>query len=384
MKKKAIIFGAGKTGRGFAAHLAHLGGYEVVLIDKDHQLVTALMNAGKFDIQVLGNESQNCTICPKAVYHINDTEWYKEMLSAGLLFSSVFGNNLEELAKDLAEGFKARYSSNPDKRINLITCENFTDAALFLKKNVSQKLDDKMKKWLNENVGFSESIVLRTCIEAGENQDPLTIMAQNFFELPCDGEAFKGEIPDVYGLKPHANFSNLLRRKIFTYNCINAVITYLGAKKGYTQLYEGGNDPKIIAIARQAAIETSEAQIAEFGFDRKEQYEWVEAAFTKFADTSSPDTISRNGADPARKLSQNDRLVGPSMLAIKHNIRPKGLLKGILAAFDFYDEERKIKFTDQISEKGIDHVLTEICGLSPSDGLFDLLKKEFENREFSE
>ena len=384
MKKTAIIFGAGKTGRGFAAHLAHLGGYKVVLIDKDQQLITALINAGRFDIQVLGNEGQNCTISPKAVYHITDTGWYKEMLSADLLFCSVFGNNLEELAKDLAEGFKARYTSNPDQRINLITCENFTNAASFLKENISQNLDDTIIKWLNENVGFSESMVLRTCIGASENQDPLTIMAQNFFELPCDGEAFKGEIPDVYGLKPHTNFSKQLRRKIFTYNCINAVITYLGAQKGYTQLYEGGTDPEIIAIARQAAIETSEAQIAEFGFDKKEQYGWVEAAFAKFADTSLPDPISRNGADPARKLSRNDRLIGPSMLAIKHNIQPKGLLRGILAGFDFYDEKRKIKFTDQISEKGLDHVLTEICGLAPSDGLFDLLKKEFENKEDSE
>ena len=83
----------------------------------------------------------------------------------------------------------------------------------------------------------------------------------------------------------------------------------MGAQKGYTQLYEGGTDPEIIAIARQAAIETSEAQIAEFGFDKKEQYGWVEAAFAKFADNSLPDPISRNGADPARKLSRNDRLI---------------------------------------------------------------------------
>jgi mannitol-1-phosphate 5-dehydrogenase len=302
------------------------------------------------------------------------------MPTTGILFCSVFGNNLEDLAKDLAAGLEKRWMANPDPALNMITCENFTDAAAFLKKKVLSYLEDAAREWLEKKVGFSESMVLRTCLGPDQNQDPLAIRAQNFFKLPCDREAIKGEIPDIHGLRPLVKFRNQLRRKIYTYNCINAVITYLAAEKGYHYLWEGGTDPEITTVARQAAVESSDAQIAEYGFNRKEQYEWVEAALYKFADQHLPDPISRNGADPVRKLQRDDRLVGPALLAMKHNIHPEGLIKGIFAAFKFNDKNRNIKISDQISEEGIEAVLQRVCGLSPGEALYELLRKEFREK----
>jgi mannitol-1-phosphate 5-dehydrogenase len=58
LNNTALIFGAGKTGRGFAAHLAFLGGYDIVLIDKNRQLVDDLRKAGQYDIQILDNEER--------------------------------------------------------------------------------------------------------------------------------------------------------------------------------------------------------------------------------------------------------------------------------------------------------------------------------------
>lgn len=180
----------------------------------------------------------------------------------------------------------------------------------------------------------------------------------------------------MYGLKPLNNFSNQLRRKIYTYNCINAVITYLGARKGYTQLYEAGNDQEILVTARKAANETCQAQVAEFGFDSKEQEEWMNAALAKFADKNVPDPIERNGADPERKLGRDDRLIGPALLALKHRIYPEGLLAGIMACFDYRDTNKDSTIADMIREKGADFVLKEICGLSPNEELFMLIKEQ--------
>ncbi|MEJ7679090.1 MAG: hypothetical protein WKG06_14790 [Segetibacter sp.] len=265
--------------------------------------------------------------------------WQEGFVSTSLVFTSVFGNNLETLAKDLAIALQKRYTENPKQVLTIITCENLTNAAGFLKKMVIKNLGEEKEKWLSENVGFSEAIIFKTCLEAGANQSPLTVRAQNFFELPCDADAIKEEL-HVYGLKPLKNFKDQLRRKIYTYNCINAVITYLGAIKGYTQLYEAGNDAEILATVRKAANETCHAQVAEFGFDRKEQEEWMNAAFAKFADKNIPDPIERNGADPERKLGRDDRLIGPALLALKHDIYPEGLVAGIMACFDYSDPNK--------------------------------------------
>jgi mannitol-1-phosphate 5-dehydrogenase len=381
MDKTALIFGAGKTGRGFAAHLAYLGGYRILLIDKDLSLVSDLRRAGQYEIQVLGEDRMSCTIKPSGVFHIDDPSWVDHFVVTGLVFTAVFGNNLESLAGSLAPAFARRSRENPGRVLTVITCENFTNAAAMLRKRVQDKLrggsdvEGKTDRWSLEKAGFSESMILRTCLDAGAGQSPLTIRAQNYFELPCDGDAVKEEL-SVYGLKPLPNFANQLRRKIYTYNCINAVITYLGAQKGYTQLYEAGNDAAVLAIARKAARETSLAQVAEFGFDAAEQEEWVEAAFAKFADINIPDPIERNGADPARKLGREDRLIGPALLALKHGIYPEGLLKGIMACFDYRDPGKEPALSDRIREKGVGWVLKEICGLSAEEPLFLLISEQ--------
>jgi mannitol-1-phosphate 5-dehydrogenase len=177
------------------------------------------------------------------------------------------------------------------------------------------------------------------------------------------------------GLKPLKNFDNQLRRKIYTYNSINAVIAYLGAQKGYSQLYEAGNDEEILVTARKAANETSQAQVAEFDFNPREQEEWTHAALQKFSDKNIPDPIDRNGADPIRKLGRDDRLIGPALLAIKHSIHPEGLITGIIACINYRDPGTNQRVADLIDEKGVDHVLTEICGLSIEEELYMLLKQ---------
>ena len=373
MNNTALIFGAGKTGRGFAAHLAFMSGYEITFIDKNKQLVEGLGLAQQYDIQVLNDEEKNCTIKISGVYAIDDISWHKEFISTSLVFTSVFGNNLEALAKDLAITLQKRFIENRGKVLTIITCENLTNAAGFLKKIILKYLNDEQGRWLDENVGFSESIIFRTCLDAAANQSPLTIRAQNFFELPCDAEAVKSDL-HLHGLKPLKNFSNQLRRKIYTYNCINAVIAYLGAGKGYTQLYEAGNDEEILAVVRKAANETCAAQLAEFGFDKTEQQQWMNAALAKFADKNVPDPIERNGADPERKLGRDDRLIGPALLALKHKIHPEGLLAGIVACFAYRDVNKDFSIADVIQKKSADFVLKEICGLSAGEELFMLIK----------
>jgi mannitol-1-phosphate 5-dehydrogenase len=375
MAATALIFGAGKTGRGFAAHLAFLGGYELILIDKGPQLVAALRAAGQYEIRILSEEKSICTIRPAGVFSIDDPSWVAHFTTTGLVFTAVFGNNLEALAASLAPGFERRYSENPEQFLTIITCENFTDAAGVLKKMVLGHLSPEKARWVAEKIGFSESIILRTCLDAGPGDSVLTVRAQDYFELPCDGEALKEQL-HVYGLKPLRHFGDQLRRKIYTYNCINAVITYLGAQKGYTELYEAGNDVEILAIAEKAAYETSVAQLAEFGFNPEEQRQWVSAAFAKFADRNIPDPIGRNGADPARKLGKEDRLIGPALLALKYGIYPEGLLKGILACFAYHDPDKKQQISDLIAKKGLPAVLQEVCGLSMRDELAQLIEEQ--------
>ena len=141
-------------------------------------------------------------------------------------------------------------------------------------------------------------------------------------------------------------------------------------------MHEAGNDAAILETARKAATETCLAQIAEFGFNPKEQEEWMHAALAKFADKNIPDPIERNGADPERKLKRDDRLIGPALLAVKHHIYPEGLLAGIMACFDYRDANKTSAISDLILTKGPDFVLKEVCGLAENEELFMFIKTQ--------
>jgi len=118
---------------------------------------------------------------------------------------------------------------------------------------IRENLNEEKKDGL-ERVGFSESIIFRTCLDAAPAfQSPLTIRAQNFFELPVTVMQL-GEDLHVYRLKLK-NFKDQLRRKKYIPITVLMLITYLGAKK---RIYppEAGNDAEIITTARNAANET--------------------------------------------------------------------------------------------------------------------------------
>jgi mannitol-1-phosphate 5-dehydrogenase len=376
-RKSAFIFGGGKTGLGFAAHLAHLSGYRIMVVERDGERVERLKKEGGFRVVVTGDPGMNAEIIPDAVFQVDSGKWYRPFREAGIAFTAVFGNNLPGLAKQLAEALEKRRRDAPDSFLNIITCENLTNAASLLQDSVLSQTDAETGKWIGERIGFVEGMVLKTCMEESVREGKITIVAQNLFDLPCDAEAFRGHIPDIQGLKPLAGFQNQLRRKIYTYNCINAVMTYLGAAKGYAMLYEAAEDEEIMRVARMAATESAGALVAEYGYDPAEQAAWADAAMDKFADRSLEDPIERNGADPRRKLARDDRLTGPALLALKHGIHPEGIISGIHAALVFADRKLNGSLLDHFGKENMEKVLEEVMGLEPGEALYRVLLNHY-------
>ncbi len=368
----ALIFGAGKTGRGLAARICTASNRGFILVDRDAALVAELSAAGGYPLTVLGqnpglhSDAGTQTLRPLAVHAIAGDAWVPAFAAADLCFTAVFGNNLSALGVRLAAALRGR-----QRPLNIITCENLAHAAKVLRDAVAAELarTDSPAECARVLglVGFVEAMVLTTCLGPAESPAEgghrLQVRTQDLLRLPCDGDAFIGAPPALRGLEPLPRFAHQLVRKIYTYNCINAVVTYLGAARGYEQLAEAANDPAIGSVAVQAGIEASRALVATYGFDEKEQRTWADDAMAKFRDRDIPDPISRNGADPARKLAQDDRLIGPALMALGHGVEPTAIITGILAAADFSDEGKP-----SLREKhgSLAAVLVAVCRL-PAD-----------------
>jgi mannitol-1-phosphate 5-dehydrogenase len=150
--------------------------------------------------------------------------------------------------------------------------------------------------------------------------------------------------------------------------------------KGHRLLSDAANDQEIAALARRAGEESSAALCQRFHFDPEDQRQFAAAALAKYQKTEIVDPIERNARDPLRKLSRNDRLVGPAALALEYGIEPRSLSEGIAAALHYNNpnDPAAVQLQDLIRRKGVDGALREVCGIEPTGRLGRMIAAHYE------
>lgn len=382
MNDSVVVFGAGKIARGFLAHLLVKSGLELVFVEKNPALVEALNTAGEYRIEVMGHPEKSMTITDFTAIDAGDLERLSSALArASLAFTAVGGQHLSEIGALIAQTLRERSTVSDQSPLNIITCENWIDAAEELRGAILKNLSDDMSDFFQKRVGVTEAVVLRSAVEpAGEvaRRDPLAVSAQDWWDLPVDAAMIKGGVPAVQGMRLLDDFKGLLVRKVFTYNAGNGTVSYLGYLKGYETIGEAVRDPEIRRILLGVYEETTAALCRKFDVSFEEQHEFTMTAYHKLEDSSIVDYIERNARDPMRKLGPNDRLVGPARLALESGIEPDDLATAVAAAlhYDQPGDPSATKLRGLREGEGIDYVLERVCGLEAAGRLAALVKEK--------
>ena len=197
-------------------------------------------------------------------------------------------------------------------------------------------------------------------------REPLLVWTNGYPQLMVDRHAFKGEIPQVPGLRLVNDMRAEETRKLYTYNTFQAALAYLGAARGYKLAAECIADPEIRAEAEGALVEGSRALQAEYGFAAGEMASWMDNVVTQTNNPVLGDTVKRLGADPRRKLGREDRLIGPALLAYKHRVQPKHLIRAIAAGLCYTDPDDPgaVYVQQRLAILGLSGGVREMCGLA--------------------
>ena len=187
--------------------------------------------------------------------------------------------------------------------------------------------------------------------------------------MQCNADLLEGYDPEVSTIRPLGNFSNFLTRKLFTYNAASCVIAYLGWVKGYEVYSEAANDEEILAKLDANYVTTNEVLCKEFGYEEADQKEFALLSRNKFTDRTIVDTVARNGRDPQRKLGANERIIGPIKLHHKYGI-DASVLEETAAAALLYDNEGEDVWRAIKAEKGVEGILTDLCGLEKDSKIY--------------
>lgn len=342
---KAVIIGAGKTGRGFLSRL--LRESEIVFIDKNEALVDALNAEGSFTVDFFGNKKPSLTISGYKAYTW-ETVIPSAFENADVILVSVGGGNLPDVGCELK-----KYLTKENK---IIVCENASSPA----------------KKLGEAIGIdgleiAESTVFCTTIE--KEKGSLAINSEWYPYLQFDRDAFCGDCPALDGLKPISGFGGFLDRKLYTYNSASCIIAYLGYLKGYTVYSDAANDKEILSLLDRNYEIINECICLEYGYEKNDQKEFALLSRDKFTDRTLVDTVARNAREPQRKVTFKERIVAPMLLEEKYGM-DSSILEMTLAAALLYTPDEETEWKKMLAEKGYEGILTDLCGLDKDSAIY--------------
>ncbi|EXF26303.1 mannitol-1-phosphate 5-dehydrogenase [Nesterenkonia sp. AN1] len=371
----AVHFGAGNIGRGFVGTLLHEGGYEVVFSDVAAPLVDALTAAGSYTVHEVGaggvdREVTNFRAINSAE---NPQAVAAEVASADVVTTAVGPAILKFIAPHILAGLLQRPAEA--KPLQVMACENALGATDTLRGHVQELAGDQWEQ-LSARAVFANTAVDRI-VPGQPAAGGVDVTVEPFYEWAIEAGPFGADRPNIPGAHFVEHLGPYIERKLFTVNTGHAAAAYLGFRAGRSKIAEALADETVLAGVRAALEETSALLVAKHGFAAEEMAAYRETILERFRNPELPDTVDRVGRQPLRKLSRNERLVGPAAEAEERGLSVAGLLAVVEAAlyFESAADEQTQQLQKLLTELDADALTTEVTGLRSEDPLYSRVRE---------
>ncbi|MBX3277801.1 MAG: hypothetical protein KF868_07350 [Acidobacteria bacterium] len=379
---RILIIGAGRVG---------CGALGVALAMQGHQLVFALrnpkhlesLNRHGYDVVTKGTVEATVPVRGVHAVDISHPDFAHEVAAADQIYTSVRPDNLPGIAPVLAEALAFRVQSDVRQPLDIFCCENLKNAGSQLERLIFTQIPFNRAQQIQERVGFNAAISDR--IVSGQETDPegrLVFTADATGDVLFDTLQLKGEFDVLPPFKGLDNFPACIEEKLYILNCGHAVCAYMGYLRGYKFIHEAMADEEINRAVVGAMFEAQRA--LQKKYTRSFHYAaFINEILASFANAALQDTIARVGRDPVRKLSADDRLIGPAKLAYRYGIEPVNLIRGCAAALKFadVDDSQAVELQRLIREGGVSRTLETVAQLKPWNPIANLIRDRVKMQE---
>ena len=372
--KSILIFGAGKIGRSFIGQLFSRGGYEVVFVDINKQLIKELNLRQGYKVDFVSDDSyEEIKINNvKGVCLEDEDAVIQEIEEAGIVAVSVGKGNLSSISPVLAKGLLQRFQKGK-RALDIIIAENVKDADLYFIEEFEKLLPDFNK--IREMVGLVETCIGKMVPFIPPDKlggDILKTIAEPYNKLIAGENSFKNPIPKVEGLVPKKNIKAWVDRKLFIHNLGHAVTAYLGYIHcpNFVFLYEALSVSSIYEQVRDTMVQASDILLKKYPaeFTKDQLLSHIDDLLLRFQNKALGDTIYRVGCDLMRKLGSNDRFVGAIKDAIAFAVPYDKILYALVCGCHFNAKGQNGQVLDgdsefkRIYQEGLQMVLVLVCG----------------------
>lgn len=376
---KAVMYGAGNIGRGFIGQLLSQSGYEVTFVDVAPAVVDTLNRDHKYPVRILSGDSyRDVDVTNVCAVNGNDTDAVAEAIAhADIMATAVGARILKFIVPNIVSGLRRRWELGKTP-LNILICENLMDAHKVLEEMLKEQLTDQEKLTFDETVGLVEASIGRMVpVQTEQMQDgnPLRVCVESYGFLPVDKAAFKGQIPPITNMVPFDPFDFYIKRKLYIHNMGHATCAYLGDLLGLAYISEAIDVPQIQGIVQNAMLESAVALSRTYGVALDGIVCHIEDLLYRFTNKALKDTCARVGGDPARKLSNKDRLIGAALLVQKTGEVPAYIAVGAAAGLYRMVKESGLEQSEQTAKQ----LLLETAELTADDGLVQLVMESYRN-----
>ncbi|HIW32358.1 MAG TPA: mannitol-1-phosphate 5-dehydrogenase [Candidatus Paenibacillus intestinavium] len=376
---QAIHFGAGNIGRGFIGLLLQEAQYHITFVDVNEDLVNHLKEKQQYTVQYANENSDKFVVNNVTALSGNDISKIAELItSANIITTAVGVHILPYIAPAIAEGITKRAELNLPP-LAVVACENAIRASSILKNHVESLLSEDLKQTYEQFVTFPDAAVDRI-VPIQHHEDPLFVTVEPFYEWTIEKTNWPSNVPLIGGVHYVDQLDAYIERKLFTVNTGHCTAAYHGFIKGYTTIQEAMQDEEIVQEVRGVLQESGDALIAEYGLERTEHHLYIEQILERFKNHYLTDEIVRIGRSPIRKISPDDRLIRPALLAYQHGIKVNHLTKAVAAAlvYKVNDDKEAIELQQFLLDHGIDRTLTKYTGLVEGHPLHEQIHAQYD------
>ncbi|EAL93361.1 hypothetical protein KXW98_001125 [Aspergillus fumigatus] len=374
MGKKAIQFGGGNIGRGFVAEFLHEAGYEVVFIDVVDKIIDALKSTPSYEVTEVSEEGEKTkTITNYRAINskTNEEDVVKEIGTADVVTCAVGPNVLKFIAPVIAKGIDARTASKP---VAVIACENAIGATDTLRGFIEQNTDKDRLSSMSERARFANSAIDRIV----PNQPPnagLNVRIEKFYEWTVEQTPF-GEFghPDIPAIHWVDDLKPYIERKLFTVNTGHATTAYYGHMRGKKMIADALADAEIRQIVHKVLEQTAKLITTKHEITEQEQNEYVDTIVKRMSNPFLEDNVERVGRAPLRKLSRNERFIGPASQLAEKGLPFDALLGSIEMALRFQNvpgDEESAELAKILKEMSAEEATGKLTGLEKHHPLYE-------------
>ncbi|MDT2601529.1 mannitol dehydrogenase [Enterococcus hulanensis] len=377
--KKALIFGAGKIGQGFIGDLLHEDGYEIIFADVSDEVIEEINEKNCYSLFLTNHNYEEKIIDNVFALSLlkNQEQIIEAITQVDIITTSVMKTNLVSVAPILAKGLKRRLDEGRS-RVLVMACENAimgTDTLVNLMIDTNIITLDQLKE-----IGSYPNTGVDRFVFGGIYKGKEGTAVSDSHELAIERQ--KLDDPDskpITGAEYVDNLEAVLKRKIYLVNCWLAITSYIGYTKGYKMVDEALRDEDIQKIVRKAVIESAAGLERKFGFSNDEMNDYINDMIIKRYDDYNQeginDPVARVARQPIRKVSPDDRIMGPGYIAAEYNLPNEHLLYGAAYVFkyDNPEDDEAVKLQEYIKIHGIETAIEKFSGLKQGSEMFQLV-----------